>query len=137
METQEDLRDHTIGELFGRLSRELSLLVQQEIELAKTELREQARILGVAGGFLGVGAALGLGAFGALTTAIILAIALVLPAWAAALIVAIGYGIIAAIFALIGAQRARAAQPPLPQTVETIKENIEWAKTRARSGIRS
>jgi uncharacterized membrane protein YqjE len=137
METQEDLRDHTIGELFGRLSRELSLLVQQEIELAKTELKEQARVLGVAGGFLGAGAALGLGAFGALTAAIILAIALVLPAWAAALIVAIGYGMIAAIFALVGAKRARAAQPPLPQTVETLKENIEWAKTRARSGIKS
>lgn len=135
METQEDLRDRTVGELLGRLSRDVSLLLQQEIELAKTELAEQARVGVAAGSAIGVAAVLGLGAFGAMTAAIILAIALALPAWSAALIVAIGYGLIAGIFASIGIARARAAKP-MPHTVQTIKENIEWAKTRARSGIR-
>jgi len=132
----DDLRERSVGELFARLSRETSLLVQQEIDLAKAELIQQGRIAAKGGALLGAGAVLGLGAFGAATAALILAIALVLPAWAAAVIVAIVYGVIGGMLALAGKSRLQHAAPPAPQTVETLKENVEWAKTRAKSATK-
>jgi uncharacterized membrane protein YqjE len=136
MGKERDLRERPLGELFARLGRELSLLVQQEIELAQTELSERVRIAVSGAAFLSVGGLLGFFAFAALTTAIILAVALALPGWASALVVAAGYGSIAGIFALIGRGRMRRAQPLAPQTVQTLKENVEWAKIRMKSGIK-
>lgn len=131
-----DLRERSVGELFARLSREASLLVRQEIDLAKAELVQQGRAAGKGAVLLGAGAVFGLGAFGAATAALILAIALALPAWAAAVIVMIVYGAIAGMLALSGKGRLQRAAPPAPQTVETLKENVEWAKTRAKSATR-
>ena len=131
-----DLRERSVRELFGRLSREMSLLVQQEIDLAKAELVQQGRAAAKGAALLVAGAAFGLGAFGAATAAFILAIALALPGWAAAVIVMIVYGAIAGVLALAGKGRLRHAAPPAPQTVETLKENVQWAKTRAKSATK-
>jgi Putative Actinobacterial Holin-X, holin superfamily III len=61
----------------------------------------------------------------------------VLDAWAAALIVAGAYAAIAAGLALLAKQRVQEAMPPAPeQTVESVKEDVQWAKTRAKSGVR-
>ena len=130
----EELRTRPITDLISQLSRELATLVKQELDLAKMELSERGKVMAAAGAFLALGALLSLAAFAAFTASLILAIALALPAWAAALIVAIAYGVVGGILALIGKARLQRAQPPAPQTIETIKENIEWAKTRARSG---
>jgi uncharacterized membrane protein YqjE len=128
-----ELRDRSVGELFSRLSREMSLLVHQEIDLAKAELAQQGRTAGKGAVALAIAAIFGLGAFGAATATLILALALVLPAWAAALIVMLVYGLIAGMMALAGKKEIQRAAPPAPQTVETLKENVEWAKTRAKS----
>lgn len=57
--------------------------------------------------------------------------------WLAALIVAVVYGAVAAVLALRGKARVKEATPPVPeQTVDTVKEDVAWAKTRARSGTR-
>jgi tetrahydromethanopterin S-methyltransferase subunit C len=80
---------------------------------------------------------LGVGAFGALTACIIAAIALALPTWAAALIVAVVYAIVAAIVAQSGRSKLAHAAPMVPQqTTQTVKEDVEWVKTRAQSGRR-
>jgi len=80
----------------------------------------------------------GLGAFGAATAFLIAGIvALGLELWAAALIVTVTYGIVALVLLSIGRRRLRAAGPLYPeQTAQTVKEDIEWAKTRARSATR-
>lgn len=126
------LRDRSIGELFSRLSREMSLLIQQEIDLAKAELMQKMIPAGTGLAFLVVAALLGMGAFGAATAAFITALMLVFPAWAASLIVMAVWAILAIIFAAAAKGRIQSATPPAPQTVETLKENVEWAKTQAK-----
>ena len=76
-------------------------------------------------------------AAGALTACIILLLDEVMAAWLAALIVAVVYGAVAAVLGLRGRQRVQAATPPVPeQTVDTVKEDVEWAKNRAKSAPR-
>ena len=126
----EDLREHTLSELLGRFTREATLLIKQEMDLAKAELAKNGRVAAAGAAMIGVGGVFGLGAFAALTAMFILALALVMPAWLAALIVAIVYGAIAGILALGGKNLVVKAQPLIPETIETIKEDIAWVKGR-------
>ena len=134
----DDLRDRPIGDLLKQLSQETSTLVKQELELAKAEMAQKGKKAGVGAGFLGGGALLGLGAFGAFTTFLIALIqTAVNHTWLAALIVTAIYGAIAAVLALRGKDKIQEAAPPAPeQTVETLKEDVEWARTQTRSGAR-
>jgi uncharacterized membrane protein YqjE len=132
-----ELRDQSTGDLFRQLSQQTSDLVRQEVDLAKAELSEKGKKAGIGAGMFGGAGLMGLGAFGALTTCLILALAIVLDAWLAALIVAVVYGAIAGVLALQGRDRVREAAPAAPeQTVETVKEDIEWAKSQAKSARR-
>jgi hypothetical protein len=132
-----------------------------------SELSENGKQAGVAGGFFAGAALFGVGTFAVLTTFLILALAEAIPAWAAALLVLAFYGVVAAVLAMIGRSRWQRAMPlvptteirqtadnvreavmhgkdriteampPIPeQTIETVKEDIEWAKHPTRSGTR-
>ena len=132
-----DLHDSSIGELLKRLSQETSTLVRQEIELAKAEATQKGKEAGVGAGLLGGAGVVGLLASGALTAAIILALDHAVATWLAALIVAAVYGAVAGVLALRGRDRIKDAAPPVPeQTVETVKEDVRWAKSQTRSGSR-
>jgi uncharacterized membrane protein YqjE len=133
-----DLREQSMGDLLKQLSQETTTLVKQELDLAKAEMAEKGKKAGVGAGFLGGGALLGLGAFGAFTAFLIALIqTAVNHTWLAALIVAAVYGAIAAVLALRGKDKIQEATPPAPeQTVETLKEDVEWARTRTRSAAR-
>jgi uncharacterized membrane protein YqjE len=126
----EDLREHSIGDLLKQLSQETSTLVRQEIALARAELTQQGKKAGQGAGLLGGAGVIALLAAGALTACIILLLDEIMDAWLAALIVAVIYGVIAAVLALRGRDRLKEATPAAPQTVETVKEDVEWAKTR-------
>lgn len=135
--TSADLRDQSIGDLLKRLSQETATLVRQELELAKAEATEKGKEAGVGAGMLGGGGLMGVFALGSLTAAVILALDLAIAGWLAALIVAVVYAAIAGILALQGRNRLKDAGPPVPeQTIETVKEDARWAKTRARSAGR-
>jgi uncharacterized membrane protein YqjE len=128
---REDLRDQTFGELFKQLSEQTSTLVRQEVELARTELKEKGRNAGAGAGLMGAGGLLGLGAFGALTAMFIVVLANWVDTWLACLIVTAVYGIAAAILLMAGKRRVQAAAPPMPeQTIETLKEDVQWARTK-------
>ena len=130
----EDLRDRSLGELLRQLSEQTTRLVHQELELAKAERPQKGRPAGARGGMFGGAGALGLAALGALTACFILALDAVMPAWLAALIVAVVYGIITFVLVKQGQARAKQAIPPVPtQTIETVKEDVEWARTQMRS----
>jgi uncharacterized membrane protein YqjE len=130
----EDLRDRSLGELLRQLSEQTTRLVHQELELAKAELQEKGRQAGMGAGMFGAAGALGLAALGALTACFILALNAIIPAWLAALIVAVVYGIIAFVLVRQGQARVKRATPPVPtQTIETVKEDVEWARTQMRS----
>jgi hypothetical protein len=129
-----DLRERPIGELLKQLSEETTQLVHQELELAKAELAQKGKQAGLGAGLFGAAGAIGLLAAAALTACFILALAAVMPAWLAALIVAVGYGAVAAVLAVRGRDRVKQAVPPVPeQTIETVKEDVQWAKTQMPS----
>jgi hypothetical protein len=130
----DELRDRPIGELLKQLANETTTLVKQELELAKAELTEKGRKAGPGFGMWGAAGVVGLGAFGALTAFFILALDGVMPNWLAALVVAAVYGAIAGVLYLTGKQRVEEATPVKPeQTIETLKEDVEWAKHPTRS----
>jgi Putative Actinobacterial Holin-X, holin superfamily III len=133
----EDLRDRPIGDLVKQLADQTSTLVRKEIELAKAETTLKAKVAGKGAGLIGAAAVIALLAAGALTAFLIMLLDGALPNWLSALIVGVVFLAIAGILALQGKKRIQAATPPVPeQTVETVKEDVEWAKTRAGSARR-
>jgi predicted lipid-binding transport protein (Tim44 family) len=132
-----DLRERSIGELFSKLSNETSTLIRQEMELARAELTEKGRQAGKGAGLFGGAATVALLGAGAITAGIILLLALLIPDWLAAIIVGLVFVGIAALLGMKGRDEIQAATPPVPeQTVDTVKEDVEWAKTRAQSAKR-
>jgi uncharacterized membrane protein YqjE len=124
-----DLRDRPVGELLKQLAGETTTLVRQELELAKAEMREKAGKAGPGFGMWGAAGITALLALGSLTAFLILALDGALPNWLAALIVGFVYAVIAGLLYLRGKQRVDEAGSPVPeQTIETIKEDVQWAK---------
>jgi uncharacterized membrane protein YqjE len=134
---RDELRDRPIGELLKQLSQETTTLVRQELDLAKAEMAQKGKQAGLGAGMFGgagVSALLGLGA---LTAAVIAALDIAMPLWLAALIVAVIWLAVAGVLGLTGKTKVQQATPPLPeQTQESVKEDVEWAKTQVRSARR-
>jgi uncharacterized membrane protein YqjE len=129
-------REKGIGELVKDLAGQTSTLVRQEIKLAQAEVTERGKEAGKGAGMLAgaaVGALLGLGA---LTALLIIVLDSFLPLWAAALIVTVLWLTLATALGLAGKAAIQQNTPPAPQTVETVKEDIQWAKTRTGSAAR-
>ena len=130
----EDLRERSIPELVKQLADQTSTLVRQEVDLAKAEVSQKGTQFGKGAGLLGGAAVIGLLGAGAITAFLIMLLDGALPNWLSALIVGVVFVAIAGLLALQGRNRIRAAAPPVPQqTVETVKEDVEWAKTRTGS----
>ena len=132
--TSNGLREEPIGELFKQLSDDLSTLVRQELKLAQVEMTEKGKKAGVGLGMFGGAGVVGLLALGAFTTCVIAALSTGIEVWTAALIVTVLYGAAAGVLALSGKNRVTEAVPPVPeQTIETVKEDAQWAKTQLSS----
>jgi uncharacterized membrane protein YqjE len=126
--------DRSLSDLLKDLTTDISALIRQEIALARVEMTQKTKIYARASAMMAVAGVLALLAIGVLTACIILAINVALPAWLAALIVGVAYLIIAGIFILVGRARLRRAGRPVPeQTIQTIKEDVSWARQQARS----
>ena len=130
------LQDQSIADLVKQLTEQTKTLARQEIELAKAELTEKGRKAGLGAGMFGAAGLFGFFAFAVLTACLVLALATAVPAWLAALIVAAVYGAIAGGLAFTGKKELQQATPPMPETVETVKEDIAWTKQRAQAGRR-
>jgi hypothetical protein len=122
----------TLGELVQRATRDMSELVRKEIELAKTEIKTEV-----------VGAAKGAGAFGGagiagllglvfLSTSAAFGIAEAWSAWAGFLVVGGVYLLAAAVLALLGKRSINELGPP-EKTVETVRDDLAWARHPTRS----
>ena len=134
---QEARRDPPTAELLRDLSQQVSRLVSQEVELAKAELTVKGKRAGIGAGMFGGAGLFGLFAFAALTAAIIAALDLATATWLAALIVAVVYGAVAGVLALTGRNKVQEAMPPVPQdSVDSVKEDVQWTKRRAQQGRR-
>ena len=122
--------DRSLGEIFSDVANDLSTLIKQEMELAKTEMKEEVKKAGKGAGLLG-GA--GLGGYMVLLFLSLTAVFALdegMPLWLAALIVTVVWAIIAAVLAAIGRKELQRSNPQLPKTQQTLKEDAAWAKAQ-------
>jgi MFS family permease len=133
-EQRTQLEDRPIGDLVRQLSDQTTTLVRQEIELAKAEMTAKGKQVGMGAGAFGAAGVLGLYAVGAITACLILALSTAIAGWLAALIVGVVYAAIAGVLALVGKKKTQAGAPPVPErAISSTKEDVEWAKTRAKT----
>jgi uncharacterized membrane protein YqjE len=124
-----DMRERPVGELLKQLANETTTLVRQELELAKAEMREKAGKAGPGVGMWGAAGVTAVAALGSLTAFLILALDGAMPNWLAALIVGLVYSAIAGVLYASGKKKVEEAGSPVPeQTIETLKEDVQWAK---------
>jgi hypothetical protein len=129
------VREQSMGELFKELSSDLSTLMRQELKLAQVEISQKGKRAGLGAGMFGGAGLMALLAAGTLTACVVAALSEGMDVWLAALIMTVIYGAIAGVLALTGKKRVSEATPPVPeQTVDTVKEDVQWAKTQLPSG---
>ncbi|MEU8300131.1 phage holin family protein [Micromonospora sp. NPDC048909] len=126
------------AELVQRATEQVSRLVRDELALAKAELTKKGKHAGIGIGLLGGGGALAFYGLGALCITVGLLLDLVLPGWAAALIVAAGLFLVAGIMALVGALQVRRAVPPVPAaTVRSLRADVDTVAAAVKDRGRS
>jgi len=131
------LREESMGALFKQLSDELSTLVRQELRLAQAEMTEKGKRAGIGIGMFGGAGLVAFLALQALTACLVALLATAMDVWIAALIITAVYAAVAGVLALTGKKQVSEATPAVPeQTKETLKEDVQWAKTRLPSGRR-
>ncbi len=120
--------DHSLGELFAKLSTDFSQLVSTQVELAKVEIKEEASHAAKGAGLFAGGAVAGHLALLLLSFAAAWGLASAMPTGFAFLIVGIVWAVTAAVFAVVGRNEFRAVHPVPPQSKEALKEDIAWAR---------
>jgi Flp pilus assembly protein TadB len=124
--------DPSLGELISRLTEQTSHLVRDEVELAKTELTQSAKRAGKGAGLMVAGAALGYAGLLAVIATCIILLALVVKLWIAALVIS-GLVIGAALLLIMLGLNTMKRESLAPKyTLETVKEDVEWAKAQTR-----
>lgn len=133
-----DARRRPIGDLLGDFADNASRLIGHEVELARAEVNEQVGKAKAASGMIAVAAVLGLCALGALTACAIVALALVMDAWLAALIVGGGLAVLAAIFGAVAKSQLSKVAPPVPdRAMKSVREDMEAVQDGVQDGVQS
>lgn len=121
--------ERSLGELVTFVTQDLSRLVRSKIWLAQVEVTEKAKGFGAGIGAFGAAGVLALFGFGLLLTTGVLALALVLPAWLAALIVTVVVFVVAGVAALVGRKKVSQAAPPVPtRAMDSVKDDVQEIK---------
>jgi len=124
--------DRSITTLLSDLASETILLIRQEVALMKAELSEKFSRIGQGAGALGAGALLAFSGWLVLLAAAVLGLATVVPAWLAALIVALVVLAIAGVLFFIGKNRFDADSLTPRRTLRSLREDEEWLRDRLR-----
>jgi uncharacterized membrane protein YqjE len=135
---QNTLSQQSTVDLVRRASEQFSNLVRDEIQLARAELTEKGKRAGMGAGMFGAAGVFALFGLAALLTGAILGIAVVLPAWAAALIIGGGLFLLAGMIALVGARNLKRAMPATPmETMDSVRADVSTLSAAAsRNGGR-
>jgi len=120
----------SLGQIVGDITSDMSTLVRQEIDLAKSEMKQEVSKLGKGAGMLGAAGLAGYFTLFFLSFALTYLLDNWMPLELGALIVALLWGIAAAVLGLRGRKEIKQANPQLPVTQQTIKEDVQWAKTQ-------
>jgi len=130
---QQEKPERSLGELFGDLSKDTVNLVKGELELAKTEMTQKATQVSKDIGFLAIGGAVAYAGALALGAALIIILATVgLPWWLAALLVGLVVAGIGYFLIQKGLTELKRQNIAPTNTIQTIKEDVEWMKEQAR-----
>jgi Putative Actinobacterial Holin-X, holin superfamily III len=123
----------TTGQLVSDLTDQISRLVRDEARLAQAEVTQKAKRLGVGAGLFGGAGLFAFFGLAVLITTAILLLDLVLPAWLAALIVAVVLFAVAGVLALVGKKDVQKGSPPVPtEAIASTKIDIQTVKESAR-----
>jgi len=124
--------DRSFSDVMQNILRNVQEIVRSEVHLAKAEIQEEAGKAKSAGVLLGGGSVTAVFAAFFLLFTIYQALALVIPNWAAALIVGAILAVVATLMLAAGVQRFKRIRPAPERTVESIKENVEWARQQVK-----
>ena len=133
---QHGTHDRSLRELAAQLPHDVAALVRAEIALMRRELALAAGRMAVGAALLAVAAALAVFALGAVVAAAILGLAVVWPSWLAALVVGAALAVLAGALLAAGALSIRRALRTPVVSTQSIREDVEWLRTRTRSGAR-
>jgi uncharacterized membrane protein YqjE len=134
--TEVDMREvwksePSLGELFSDLTRETKQLVTNEIQLAKLELKENATRMGKGAALIGVAAVLLFAANLAVLAALVALLSTFMPVWAAAITVALLFGVVALVLVKKGINIVKQSQLAPRETIESVRKDVLWLKKRA------
>jgi uncharacterized membrane protein YqjE len=124
--------DRSVAEILQDILRNFQEIVRSEVRLAKAEVREEVSKTRSAGLLVGAGAVCGFFAIFFFLLMVVYALAKVIPDWAAALIVFVILAVAAAVTLNVGFHRFKRVQPVPAKTIESVKENVEWAKQQIK-----
>ncbi len=128
--------DRPLSELLSQVTDEIATLFRKEVELARAETSEQVSRAAKAGAMLGAAAVVGLLTLILLASAAAWGLSEVVPEGVAFLIVALVFGVVAAVLASVGKKKIAAVKPMPDQTVQTLKADVQVAKDSFARGAR-
>jgi hypothetical protein len=132
MQGSDSKDDRSLGELFSELARDTSTLVRHEVQLAKTEMSQKASRVGKDVGFLAAGGAVAYAGLLAVLAGIIVLLGQVIPMWLSALLVGVVVAGVGYFLVRRGLDALKREDPAPRQTIETLKEDQQWAKDQTR-----
>src|ERR687893_1693187 len=124
--------ERSLGELFSELAQETSTLVRQEVDLAKTEMGQKASRIGKDVGFLAAGGAVAYAGLLAIIAGVIVLVGQVIPMWLSALLVGLVVAGVGYFLLRRGLEALKREDLAPRQTIETLKEDQQWAKDQTR-----
>lgn len=122
----------TIAGLLQEIVSNVQGIIRSEVRLAKAEVRDDVATMARAAAMLAVGAVLGAYALGIILLFVVYALRGPLPDWAAALIVGLAVAAAAGVLVLLGLKRIRSVNPAPEQTIDSIKEDVQWVRQQTR-----
>jgi hypothetical protein len=132
MQGRDSKDDRSLGELFSMLAQETSTLVRQEVQLAKTEMSQKASRVGKDVGFLAAGGAVAYARLLAVLAGVIVLLGQVIPMWLSALLVGLVVAGVGYFLVRRGLDALKREDLAPRQTIETLKEDQQWAKDQMR-----
>ncbi|PXY21781.1 phage holin family protein [Prauserella endophytica] len=127
------VEDRSVAQLVSDLSEQTSRLVRDEMKLAVAEMQDKGKRFGMGAGLAGGAAVVAWFGAGALVAAAVLALALVLPGWASALIVGGALLLLAGLLGLLGKNQVQRATPPVPsEASESVRQDVETVREKMR-----
>jgi uncharacterized membrane protein YqjE len=121
-----------ISRILHEIVNHVTEIIRSEVQLARTEVRQDVTQVANASAFLGIGAAFGLFALGFILLGAVYALGSIMPPWLSAVVVGAGTGIVAAIFLLAGRSKMRRASLKPDETIQSLQENVTWIKQQTR-----